>query len=133
MAFATKDVCGRVTVIWIGVFIFVAVGWEHTVANMFFLPLGLMYGAATDFGTCLYRNIFLVTLGNFCGGTLFVAGLFGFFYGHFTPMQTETALLLSSDDGVPENMAQGDKAFIGMHRMSTVEAIELDAITKYNF
>ena len=56
------------SVVWMGIFIFVSSGWEHTVANMFFLPLGLMLGAPSTFGECMYHNILPVTAGNFVGG-----------------------------------------------------------------
>lgn len=46
------------------------IGFEHSVANMFFLPLGLMCGAPSDVGQMFWRNLIPVTLGNMIGGFL---------------------------------------------------------------
>ncbi len=51
---------------------FVALGYEHCIANMFFIPLGMMEGAPVsiwDFVTC---NLIPATLGNIVGGALLV-------------------------------------------------------------
>ncbi|MDO4633179.1 MAG: formate/nitrite transporter family protein [Eubacteriales bacterium] len=53
---------------------FVTCGFEHSVANMTFLTIGLMnpQGAAVSLGGFFY-NLIIVTLGNMLGGILFVA------------------------------------------------------------
>lgn len=48
---------------------FVACGFEHSVADMFYMPLGLMQGAVSPLD-CL-RVIGVVTLGNLIGGIAF--------------------------------------------------------------
>lgn len=74
---------------------FVALGFEHCIANMYFIPLGIilkanpeMMGAltATPGGVDtlhwngLFNNLVPVTLGNIVGGTLMVAGVYWFAY-----------------------------------------------------
>ena len=54
---------------------FVALGYEHCVANMFFLPLAMMQGAGTDVLTLFTANLVPATLGNIVGGALFVGAL----------------------------------------------------------
>jgi len=78
---------------------FVALGFEHSIANMYFIPLGLILksqpalaAAAADGGVALDQltatafigNLIPVTLGNIIGGTLLVAGIYWFVYlrGH---------------------------------------------------
>ncbi|MDO4523594.1 MAG: formate/nitrite transporter family protein [Eubacteriales bacterium] len=53
---------------------FVTCGFEHSIANMTFLTIGLMnpQGAAVSLGGFFY-NLIIVTLGNMVGGILFVA------------------------------------------------------------
>jgi nitrite transporter NirC len=53
---------------------FVTCGFEHSIANMTFLSIGLMNpnGMAVSFGGFLY-NLIIVTLGNMVGGIVFVA------------------------------------------------------------
>lgn len=55
----------------IPVLAFVALGFEHCVANMFFIPLGMMQGAGITLAD-LFSNLIPATLGNIVGGALFV-------------------------------------------------------------
>jgi len=41
LALASKDVAGKVWAIWFPIMAFVASGFEHSVANMYFIPMGL--------------------------------------------------------------------------------------------
>ena len=59
----------------IPVMAFVALGYEHCVANMFFLPLAMMQGAQVDVLTLFTANLIPATLGNIAGGALFVGAL----------------------------------------------------------
>jgi formate transporter len=74
---------------------FVALGFEHCIANMYFIPLGILLKAdpnlAADAGAVgnsldaltiqsLADNLVPVTLGNIIGGTLLVAGVYWFAY-----------------------------------------------------
>lgn len=56
----------------IPVFAFVALGFEHCVANMFFIPLAMMQGADISIGSLLTDNLLPATIGNIAGGALFV-------------------------------------------------------------
>ncbi|MBD5366710.1 MAG: formate/nitrite transporter family protein [Bacteroides sp.] len=57
---------------WLPVMAFVALGYEHSIANMFYLPAAMMEGAPIDSLTALTRNIIPATLGNIVGGALLV-------------------------------------------------------------
>jgi formate/nitrite transporter len=74
---------------------FVALGFEHCIANMYFIPLGILLktdagltnliGAGSDAFPSLdlgglMANLIPVTLGNVVGGTLLVAGVYWFAY-----------------------------------------------------
>ena len=65
---------------WLPVMAFVALGYEHCIANMFFIPLGMMEGAGIDAATALTANLIPSTLGNVAGGALFVGSLFGYLH-----------------------------------------------------
>lgn len=51
---------------------FVALGYEHCIANMFFIPLGMMEGADVTVAQFLTANLIPATLGNIVGGALLV-------------------------------------------------------------
>lgn len=62
------------------IFVFVLAGYEHCVANMFYIPAGIFaaseYGIAADglgWGTFFVNNLIPVTLGNIIGGAVIVA------------------------------------------------------------
>jgi len=74
---------------------FVALGFEHSIANMYFIPFGILLKsqpellAAAPDGAVVAENLTLagfvsnlipVTLGNIVGGTLLVAGIYWFVY-----------------------------------------------------
>lgn len=60
---------------WLPVMAFVVLGYEHSIANMFYLPLAMLEGAPVSIDTCLTNNILPATIGNIIGGALFVGCL----------------------------------------------------------
>lgn len=88
IGFSARTVVDKVVGILLPISAFVACGFEHCVANMFFLPMGLLckvtgYAAvdasALDFTSILY-NISAATLGNIVGGMVFVGLAYWFVY-----------------------------------------------------
>lgn len=57
---------------WLPVMAFVALGYEHCIANMFFIPAGMMEGADVTVWDMVWRNLVPATLGNIIGGAVFV-------------------------------------------------------------
>lgn len=51
---------------------FVVLGYEHCIANMFFIPVGMMEGASVSAMTFVSANLIPATLGNIAGGAIFV-------------------------------------------------------------
>lgn len=86
---AADDIVGKVVALWWPIFTFVTIGFEHSVANMFFVPLGLMMGVAdmhdkSNFGWFIGYNLIPVTIGNIIGAAFFVSfGYWVLFESHF--------------------------------------------------
>lgn len=81
MAAGLRDFPGKVLAIFFPVLAFVALGFEHSVANMFFIPYGLFLSAAAPLPglgmrAFLIGNLLPVTLGNLAGGAFFVGFLY---------------------------------------------------------
>ena len=57
---------------------FVAAGFEHSVANMTALTLGIMAPGSTVTVAEMARNLSLVTIGNMLGTLIFIVGAYGF-------------------------------------------------------
>ena len=76
-----KDVAGKTIPIWFCISAFIAIGLEHSVANMFIIPLGIFNGAAVTWKSFFLANLLPVTLGNIVGGAVCVAAAFSMAYG----------------------------------------------------
>jgi nitrite transporter NirC len=78
MAARIKDEMARIVMIWWCMFTFITCAYEHSIANMCGLMLGLLLphsGYAITWEGYAY-NLGLATLGNIVGGAVFVAGLY---------------------------------------------------------
>ena len=81
LANASDDVIGKIFGIWFPIMAFVTIGFEHSVANMFFIPLGMFLGAkGVTWSTMIVNNLIPVTLGNIVGGAIFVACIYWYTY-----------------------------------------------------
>lgn len=94
MAVSARTVIGKVWAIFFPIMAFVASGFEHSVANMFFIPMGLVMKGQTAIVTAagladklshltiggMVMNLIPVTLGNIVGGAFFVATLYWVVY-----------------------------------------------------
>ena len=72
MATGAKDVISKIFACWFPIMLFVLCGYEHSVANMYFIPLGMFLGAPVTWGQIWINNLIPVTLGNLIGGALIV-------------------------------------------------------------
>lgn len=75
LALSSKSLPGKVIGCWLPVAAFVALGYEHCIANMFFIPMGMMNGAEVSAGTAVWNNLIPATLGNIVGGAVLVGAL----------------------------------------------------------
>ncbi len=72
--FATtaKDTTGKLLGCWFPVMLFVLCGYEHVVANMFYLPMAMIYDHTLDLSRIILNNFIPVAIGNFIGGGILV-------------------------------------------------------------
>jgi len=95
LCFAGRSVVDKVVAIIFPITAFVAMGFEHSVANMYFIPAGLTAMQQADLAmlagenldltsltisSFLINNLLPVTLGNIVGGSVFVALFYWFIY-----------------------------------------------------
>ncbi len=113
LTFSARTTTDRILAIIPPISAFVAAGFEHSIANMYFVPLGLFVKAgapasfwanigqtAADYasltwGNFLLKNLLPVTIGNIIGGAVFVGAVYWFVYLRQlrpTPAATPTAL-----------------------------------------
>lgn len=95
LAGAAKDIAGKCIAIFFTIWVFVVSGFEHCVANMYYIPAGILasknpqyvekagelYGITQDKLDTLtvknmaFHNLFPVTLGNIIGGMFIIGGI----------------------------------------------------------
>ena len=95
MGFSTRDITGKLLTIFFPIWLFITSGFEHSIANMYYIPAGILAKmnpewaagalklgvskealATLDWNTFIINNLFPVTLGNIIGGSFFVGFLF---------------------------------------------------------
>lgn len=94
MAFAAKDIGGKIIALFFPIMFFVLSGFEHSVANMYFISTGIfasgnqvLVDAAANanigmltWGNMFVKNLLPVTLGNIVGGSVMVGVAYWFIY-----------------------------------------------------
>lgn len=86
LALTADEVISKIVAIWFPIMAFVATGFEHCVANMYFIPAGILTNgflapgadgavstAILNWGTMWTNNIIWSTLGNIVGAVVFMA------------------------------------------------------------
>jgi hypothetical protein len=96
---AARDMFGKIAGIWIPFAVFVLCGFEHCIANMAWVPLGLFYGAESTWWRWLFQNLPLVIIGNVLGGGL----LSGAAFLLFDWTKVDSAVGACKNEDLPEN------------------------------
>lgn len=75
MATSSQDIISKIFACWFPIMLFVLCGFEHSVANMYFIPAGMLLGAKITMGA-LIKNLVCVTIGNILGGAIIIPCLY---------------------------------------------------------
>ena len=91
MSTGARETVSKIFAIWFCIGLFVISGFEHSIANMYFIPAGIAAAAVSGLaqlagcdvsvltvGNFLIKNLLPVTLGNILGGGLFVGMVYWF-------------------------------------------------------
>lgn len=96
VAFAAKDITGKMLACFFPVMLFVTAGYEHSIAHMYYIPAGIFAKgvnafvatsgipaealAALNWQNFIVRNLIPVTIGNIIGGCILIALVYWFIY-----------------------------------------------------
>ena len=99
MSFGAKDGISKAVCVFFPIWLFVASGFEHSIANMYYIPAGILAKCSTSYITkalelgvsqsaidslnwcsMFTKNLLPVTLGNIFGGAGFVGCVYWFVY-----------------------------------------------------
>ena len=72
MATGSSSLASKMVAIFFPISAFVMLGLEHSIANLFLVPLGMMRGGKVSAVDFLMKNLLPVTLGNIVGGAVCV-------------------------------------------------------------
>jgi len=81
-----QEVAGKILALWFPTASFVMLGFDHVVANMFILPIGMMLGANISVGR-MFAALFMATLGNVVGGGIFVGAVYWYVFDSMSQVQ----------------------------------------------
>jgi formate transporter len=81
MAMSAEDIAGKILAIFFPIMAFVAMGFDHVVANMFFIPAAIFANAPGIDWLDALKNWLFAFLGNLVGAGVFVAGAYYYLYG----------------------------------------------------
>jgi formate/nitrite transporter len=80
---ASESFEGKIIGMWWPIAAFATIGYEHCIANMYFIMTGLMYSSPYTFGEFLARNLIPATLGNMVAAIIFMACVYYYVYRDF--------------------------------------------------
>lgn len=90
ISYSAKNVSGKILAVFLPVMLFVISGYEHSVANMFILPMAKALGSDITISEILLNNLLPVTIGNIIGGAVITPFLYYFvFVKHYKPKKIE--------------------------------------------
>ncbi|MDR0482607.1 MAG: formate/nitrite transporter family protein [Cellulomonadaceae bacterium] len=73
MMMTSRTTGGKIAAIWLPIFLFFALGWEHSVVNLFVMPTAMLCGAPITFGDWWLWNEIPVMIGNLLGASILTA------------------------------------------------------------
>lgn len=76
LAYGAQDIASKTVAMWFPVMTFVMLGFEHSIANMFFLPLAKFLGFEVSWAQMWLHNIIPATIGNIIGGAIIIPLLY---------------------------------------------------------
>ncbi|KAL1970150.1 hypothetical protein VTN77DRAFT_6555 [Rasamsonia byssochlamydoides] len=118
LAMSSNDHISKIYSIWIPVWSFVILGYQHCIANYYLIPIGMFYGTNFGVGKFIYQSIIPVTLGNIIGGVMLSGCVFWFLYGRNEPMGLDQGKELTKErdapTGEPDLPARGSEAGVNM-------------------
>jgi len=81
LAASAQDLTSKMVGIWFPISMFIMIGFEHSVANLFMLPAGILAGAPLSVADVIMKNLLPVTIGNAIAGVLIIGAGFSFSFG----------------------------------------------------
>ncbi|CAF3654061.1 unnamed protein product [Rotaria sp. Silwood1] len=106
LTISARELHSKIIGIYLPIWLLVSVGYEHSIANMFTVQMGMMLGANLSVRKYISCVMIPVTLGNIIGGTFFVGFLYWYLY---MPKKTNTETMDKDKSSVDDVNHVGEK------------------------
>ncbi|THU97265.1 putative formate/nitrite transporter [Dendrothele bispora CBS 962.96] len=84
LAAGAKETVSKLIAIWIPIWVFVAASFDHVIANMFYIPLGIMFGADLSAAGYIQKSLIATYLGNIVGAAIVWIPAVYFYLGDYS-------------------------------------------------
>ncbi|KAJ8497135.1 hypothetical protein ONZ51_g686 [Trametes cubensis] len=115
-AAGARDTISKIVAIWVPIMIFVTCGYDHVVANMFSVPLGILFGADLTVAEYIRKSLIASYLGNIVGALL--VGLPALYF--YAPDYKPAGALREAEEGEIFNGESGP----GVARSSSERSVQ---------
>jgi formate/nitrite transporter len=105
-ATAAQDIASKILALLFPIGAFVAIGFEHVIANMFIIPMGMKLGNGVSVGRYIWHSMIPVFIGNTISAAFFVAGSYAFCYG---TLPTRIGQVFGKGHTVPDSTSSLDE------------------------
>jgi formate transporter len=96
LALVSRSTVGKIASMWLPIMTFFALGFEHSVVNMYVVPSGMLLGAPISISQAILWNLLPVTLGNLMAGTFFTGiALYATYAAKPAPVASSTQLAVA--------------------------------------
>jgi len=116
-AAGARDTFSKIVAIWIPIFIFVSASFDHVVANMFSVPLGILLGADLTVAEYIRKSLIASFIGNIIGALFVALPAVYFFLGDYN--YHEDASLKNLETGEVMNQQMAVTGELGSSNSST--------------
>ncbi|PCH43954.1 Formate/nitrite transporter [Wolfiporia cocos MD-104 SS10] len=82
-AAGARDTLSKIVAVWIPIMIFVSAGFDHVIANMFSVPLGIMFGADLTVAEYIRKSLIASYLGDIVGALIVALPATYFYLGDY--------------------------------------------------
>ncbi|KAL0575405.1 hypothetical protein V5O48_006576 [Marasmius crinis-equi] len=105
LATGARETSSKLIAIWIPIWIFVACSFDHVIANMFYIPLGIMFGLDLSAAGYIRKSLVATYLGNIVGATIVWAPAVYFYLGDYSHVKR----LEEAEEGPSESEKISDR------------------------
>ncbi|MEE9201620.1 MAG: formate/nitrite transporter family protein [Dehalococcoidia bacterium] len=127
LASRVKEPVAKFFVVWFPAMAFFAIGFEHSIVNMFVIPAGILAGAPISWSQFLWSNLAPVTLGNTVAG-LFMMGMLYWYVAGMPLLKPAGVSVTPSDQHAhPDYISAGNSHLLKVLMMGSALSIAFTA------